>query len=301
MPPTTPDPTVLRTVAPAKINWTLEVLGRRPDGYHEVRSVMQTISLEDRLTLRPAPALSLRIEGREAGVLTANDNLVTRAALSFPSLIKERPAAFTLSKEIPSAAGLGGGSSDAAAALRLLGAHWRLNERGRLAEAAAALGSDVPFFLRGGVQVAAGRGEQLTSLPTAQNTALIVATPPILLADKTARLYARLNPTSFTDGEATNRLAERLRIGADVRIEDCINVFDTVADVAFPHFAEYRRAFERATGERAVLAGSGPSLFSLRDDLDGEAGPELRRMLERRGFKAWIVHTTSSATATRRL
>jgi 4-diphosphocytidyl-2-C-methyl-D-erythritol kinase len=299
MPKQPPDP-VLRAVAPAKVNWTLEVLRRRDDGYHEIRSVMQTLSLEDKLELRPASAFSLEVGGRQAGVLTPHDNLVTRAVRLFEDDLKKRPFAIRLAKEIPAAAGLGGGSSDAAAALRLLRRFWRLRDGQVLEAAAAYLGSDVRFFLRGGIQVAQGRGELLTPLPANVAAYLVLATPPIVLPDKTARLYAKLKPSHFTDGEATADLAARLRSGSSPRESDYLNVFDQVADQVFPRLSEYRRHFERVTGVAPLLAGAGPTLFAV---LSGGhpilRGWSLREALTRKGFKVWVVQTTGSARATR--
>jgi 4-diphosphocytidyl-2-C-methyl-D-erythritol kinase len=300
MPPTTPEPALLRTVAPAKINWTLEVLGRRPDGYHEIRSVIQTVSLEDRIELRPSTAFSLHIEGAEAGVLTVRDNLVTRTAHALPALLQERPVALTLVKSIPAAAGLGGGSSDAAATLRLLSRYWRLGDAGAIAGLAAALGSDVPFFLRGGTQLASSRGESVRPLPTPRAARILLATPPISIPDKTARLFARLHANAFTDGERTADLAAKLAAGRSPSAADYVNVFDEVADDVFPRFAEYRRAFERATGDRALLAGAGPTLFSVREESSGwHDGRRIREILQRRGFRVWIVNTIGATAATR--
>jgi 4-diphosphocytidyl-2-C-methyl-D-erythritol kinase len=185
MPKRLSDGAVPRTEAPAKINWTLEVLGKRPDGYHEIRSVMQTLSLKDTLELHPADRFSLTVDGPQAANAgNADENFVTRAARSFPDLLERQPVAFRLTKRIPAAAGLGGGSSDAAAALRLLSDYWHIDDPKRLYEVAGALGSDVPFFLRGGVQLAAGRGEALVPLPSAELVSLVLLTPPLTLRAK---------------------------------------------------------------------------------------------------------------------
>jgi 4-diphosphocytidyl-2-C-methyl-D-erythritol kinase len=301
--PTPSEPSVLRTVAPAKINWTLEVLGRRDDGYHEIRSVMQTISLEDELELRPAPAFSLEIAGRQAGALTPSDNLVTRAARLFEKELRDRPVEIRLHKEIPAAAGLGGGSSDAAAALRLLRRHWKMQDERRIDAAANRLGSDVRFFLRGGMQLVEGRGELVTPLPANDPVRIILATPPIVLPEKTARLYAKLKPSDFTDGGATASLVARLRSARPPRADDYVNVFDQVADQVFPRLIEYRRHFERIVGSAPLLAGAGPSLFAVAplSPLEGlsSVGWELSEALKRRGFRVWFVKTTGSASATR--
>jgi 4-diphosphocytidyl-2-C-methyl-D-erythritol kinase len=299
MPPT-PDPSVLRTFAPAKINWTLEVLGKRPDGYHEIRSVMQTISLSDEVEMRPAGAFSLAIWGDEAGGLTARDNLVTRAVRSFPDRDRTHPVSVRLRKSIPAAAGLGGGSSDAAAALRILAKHWSLTERSAIGEAAAALGSDVPFFLRGGMQLAHGRGEAVTPLPIPGFVDLVLITPPIAVPDKTRRLYSLLRPKHYTEGEHTSRLIESLKQGRTPTDADFFNVFDLVADAVFPELRRYRELLEHVAGGRALLAGAGPSLFVLLPSGRGwREEMVLAQAMERRGLRGWFVRTTGAISARR--
>jgi 4-diphosphocytidyl-2-C-methyl-D-erythritol kinase len=284
------------TVAPAKINWTLEVLGRRDDGYHEIRSVIQTISLTDRLELHPAPAYSLTIDGPEAAVLDPWDNLVTKAARALGGRPAGNAAAIRLEKHIPASAGLGGGSSDAAAALRLLRRLWRVDGEA-VGAAAAALGSDVPFFLDGGLQAARGRGELLTPIPMSETVTLIVATPPIAIAGKTARLYAQLRPSHFTSGAATDALVQKLMAGGIPAAADYVNVFDRVSDAVFPGLSGYRRIFERVTGTVPLLAGAGPSLFAVCPLSHAGDRDALRRALAGHGFKAWIVSTTPSLPA----
>jgi 4-diphosphocytidyl-2-C-methyl-D-erythritol kinase len=280
--------------APAKINWTLEVLGRRADGYHELRTVVQSVSLYDELAVAAADSCSLVIDGPEAGDLAAdtNDNLVTRAARLFPARVGSRPPAFRLTKRIPAAAGLGGGSSDAAAALRLLRRWWALPRSVRLSAHAAALGSDVPFFLRGGAQLAAGRGERLTRLPAGPPVWLALLTPPLHLERKTARLYGLLRPEHYGDGARSAALAAKLRAGGCPGPEDYCNAFDAVADAAFPGLAEYRQALARAADRPALLSGAGPSLFAV---CAGRAAAEAAAAtLRHAGHRAWAVHTTTA-------
>ena len=302
MPPANPEPALLRTVAPAKINWTLEVLGRRPDGYHEIRSVMQTISLADVLTVAPSssPRSVVAISGPEYDGNSLPDNTVLRAV----SLVGERAhvgsgsAAFRLEKLIPLAAGLGGGSSDAAAALRLLRRLWPSLSDAALRRAAEAVGSDVPFFLRGGVQLVGGRGETVRPVRAGPAQILILATPPIAVPNKTSRLYAEIRPAYYTDGSATLRLVDRLRAGEAPREADYVNVFDIVAGRVFPDFDERRRQFGRLTGLRPLLAGAGPSLFGVLGDDADCLGDALVHRLRDGGFRAWAVRTTGSTPAT---
>lgn len=259
----------LRLIAPAKINWTLEVLARRDDGYHELRTVLQTIDLCDTVTVRPASALSLAVRGEAAGALgPPRANLALRAAELLRSLYSVATgASVELDKRIPVAAGLGGGSSDAAAVLRGLSHLWRLDlDDAALAALGAELGSDVPFFIYAGTALAEGRGERLTPLPDAP-AADIVLLPGSGADDKTGRLFALLRPADFDEGAAGVDLAAALERGDVCSPADLDgryrNSFDRAAAVAFAGMAERRAALAAATGHPARLAGAGPSLFAL--------------------------------------
>ncbi|MDP2675876.1 MAG: 4-(cytidine 5'-diphospho)-2-C-methyl-D-erythritol kinase, partial [Dehalococcoidia bacterium] len=165
----------MRLYTPAKVNWTLEVLGRLPQAdYHEVCTVMQTIELCDALEFGPGEGVRLEVEGPHEA---SGDDLVLRAAALLGGG-GGRGARIRLTKRIPVAAGLGGGSSDAAATLRGLDELWGLGLGGeKLAEMAAGLGSDVPFFLAGGTALAEGRGERVTPLLDATQSWLVLLAP----------------------------------------------------------------------------------------------------------------------------
>ena len=284
----------VRVMAPAKINWTLEVLGKRSDGYHEIRSVMQTIDLVDTMTLRPADTLTLSITGDPA--VLWNDSLESNLAYRAGALLRERCGArsgaeIQLEKRIPVASGLGGGSSDAAAALRGLNRLWKLRLREEdLMAIGAELGSDVPFFIRGGTALASGRGEVLEALPEAPKQRLLLAwwdRPP--LKDKTARMYRWLEPQHFTHGEHAERLAHRLRNGDAIRREDLYNVFDHMlpshdSDVAVSPM------WQRRGGPH--LCGSGPASFFLLEP--GQSTEPLRRAFERLGQPTAEASTVSA-------
>ncbi len=261
----------LSTRAHAKINWTLEVLGKRPDGYHEVHTILQTIMLADHVTVWRSDQLSLSVRGTTRGLrrewrASPEQNLAYRAAL----LLRERAgvsagARIQLSKRIPIAAGLGGGSSDAAAVLRCLRKLWQLDvSDDALSSLAAELGSDVPFFLRGGTALASGRGELLEPLPDVQPRRVFLAFPKISPpAGKTARMYAALRPEHYTGGSVTERLAGRLRAGEALRNEDPFNVFEAVLPSVQPDTAAlFRRAADLGI-EPPHLAGSGPFFYFL--------------------------------------
>jgi len=169
----------LRVTAPAKVNLSLEVLGRRPDGFHEIRSVMQAVSLCDEMTLSARADGRVTLSCAPEGLPTDERNLVVRAA----RLMQQRygvasGVAISLQKRIPIGGGLGGGSSDCAVALLALGHLWSLGLRlGELTEIAAELGSDVPFFLHGGTALCEGRGERVTPLACARQMDYVLVMP----------------------------------------------------------------------------------------------------------------------------
>lgn len=270
--------TSLRLRAPAKINWTLEVLGKRSDAYHEVRTIMQTIALADTITLRDAGDVALSITGDSSALASEpfERNLAYRAALLLRGESK-RGVRIELEKRIPIAVGLGGGSSDAAAVLRGLRNLWELDvSNDELASMAAELGSDVSFFLFGGIAVASGRGEQIKPLPDAMEQLLVVAWPRLpsplpplpnaaasnsAVENKTGRMYAALVPEHYSDGSRTERMAEQLRRGEPVRDEGICNVFEHVlVEVDTDAAASFEAARQFGTPH---LCGSGPALFLL--------------------------------------
>lgn len=288
----------LRLLAPAKVNLTFEALARRADGYHEVRSVMQAVSLADEIEFALADGLSLTIErgGPALAAPPGEDNLVMRAArLLQREAGAAQGAAILLRKRIPSAAGLGGGAGDAAAALLGLRRLWGLDlDADALRELAAMLGSDVPFFISGGTALAEGRGERLTPLPTPQGSAIVAHSPDgegdsagdASSDGKTASLYAMLAPELFSDGRASERLAAKLRARAPLTSADLRNAFEAVAPQAHPSYAAMREAFE-AEGMRPILCGAGPATFALVPDGEPPDAPAGR--LSRRGVSARVV------------
>jgi 4-diphosphocytidyl-2-C-methyl-D-erythritol kinase len=238
----------------AKVNLTLEVLRRRDDGYHDVASVVHTISLADELYIEPAEE-----------IVTLDDNLVARAAHMLAAATHTRPAArLRLHKRIPIAAGLGGGSSDAASTLVGLNRLWKTRlDYPALLRLAAELGSDVPFFIRGGAALMSGRGEQLRALPPLIGQWLVLAVPEQSLPDKTARLYRALQPNDFSSGAASAALASRLEQGQSLVGVPLVNAFERAARAEFEGLNAQWAALERTCGVRFHLSGAGPALFAL--------------------------------------
>jgi len=285
----------LRLMAPAKINWTLEVLGRRPDAFHNVKTVLQTIDLCDSLEIETAAELTLEATGE--GLPPPEENLTIRAARLLRETTGYRGGArMRLAKNIPVAAGLGGGSSDAAAALRGLDRLWGLTlPPEQLVELAAEVGSDVPFFLRGGTALAEARGERITPLPDAPSTAILVIVPPLSIPEKTRRMYSLLGLKHYGDGAASDRLADALRQGRPLKESDMYDVFGALAFRAFPELQTCRQALIQAGAGAVHLAGSGPALFVLlRDE---EQGERLARATADAGAKAFAATTIASSQA----
>jgi len=246
----------------AKLNLVLEVLGRREDGYHEVASIMQAIGLYDVLTLEAAGETRFSCSAPE---LQTGGNLVLKAVRALREATGEKAGArITLEKKIPRDAGLGGGSSDAAAALKGLNRLWGLGlAADKLAEIAAGIGSDVPFFIYGGTCLAQGRGEKITPLPDIKSSWFVLLQPGIAVpVNKTAALYSMLEPAHYSGGGWAIGVAERLKNG-ETEAGILYNTFDSIAAEAYNGLQRYHDALEKAGAAEIHLAGSGPLLFSM--------------------------------------
>jgi 4-diphosphocytidyl-2-C-methyl-D-erythritol kinase len=284
----------LRVTAWAKVNLSLEVLGRRPDGFHEVRSLMQSISIADDLWLEPAQDLSLAADDSE---MSGRENLVLRAARLLRSERGEGlGAAIRIGKGIPVAAGLGGGSADAAAALLALEQLWGPRTPAeQIASLAARLGSDVPFFLRGGTALSLGRGEVIRPISRGLSAWLVILAPPHDLSGKTAALYARLGRELWTSGERTLRLAEDISSGRPIAGDTLFNVFEPIADQLFPELAAHREAMLEAGAPGVHLSGAGPAIFTVVAEEEKARGIE--RRLAARGYSPMVARTLGADEA----
>jgi 4-diphosphocytidyl-2-C-methyl-D-erythritol kinase len=282
------------TRAYAKINLTLDVLGRRADGYHELVSVMQTVGLADSLAFGALP------DGETAffcdvPALNGADNLVYRAV----QVLREatgcrRGVRIELQKQTPMQGGLGGGSSDAACVLRTLNARWSLGlSQTRLTKLAARLGSDVPFFVLGGTALVEGRGERVTPLPDLPGLWLVLLKPPIAVS--TPAVFRALTPDEYTDGQATARLAQTLRGGGMPPLDGLVNALEARVCQDYPAVAESRAAFLQAGARMIRMSGSGPTLFALFPSLR-EAQPVYQALLQE-GRHVWLTYTISRAEA----
>ena len=280
-------PRRLALSAAAKVNLALEILGKRPDGYHEIASVMQAVDLSDRLMLEDAADFDLQVTGPPTP--TDSTNLALRAALSLRDAAGvERAVRVTLDKRIPVAAGLGGGSSDAAATLlglnRLWGLRWPL---GRLHEVAITLGMDVAFFLRGGAAVATGRGEKLEPI-AGGGLALVLLNPRY--GWRTAEAYARLTPDGFTDGERTRDMADALRGRRAARVAACLyNGLEVAVAPSQPDIGRMEAALVAAGALGAAMTGSGPTVVGVARSW--EHARQIQARVTRSSWECWAVRT----------
>ncbi len=257
---------MLKMNALAKLNLVLEVLGRRADGYHDISSIVQTISLFDEISFKPSARLELRCS---VPALQTADNLVLKAASAVKSVTGYKGGAvIRLEKHIPWGAGLGGGSSDAAATLLGLNRLWQLKlPYTDLLRIGASIGSDVPFFIKGGTCLVEGRGEKIYALPDINTAWFILLKPEIPLTDgKTGKLYNMLQVGHYTTGLYTEKARNYLEKEGRIKPGLLYNVFDKVAGQAFPGLEVYRKLMAQAGVEKVSLAGSGPILFAQFND-----------------------------------
>ena len=271
--------------AAAKINLTLEVLGRRGDGYHEIVTVMQAVDLSDRLVLEAADVLELRSSA--ADIPTDGTNLALRAAVSLREAAGSSCGArITLDKHIPVAAGLGGGSADAAAVLvglnRLWGLRWPV---ARLAEVAETLGMDVPFFLRGGAALGTGRGERLEPLPSCA-LALVLVNPRV--AASTAEIYGGVVPAMYSDGARAKGMTAALRSRQPSRIAARLgNTLERVATSRYRDVEQMEAALLAAGALGAAMSGSGLTVFGVARSYDHAR--QIRNRVGRARWACWAV------------
>jgi len=280
---------VLTILAPAKLNLTLEVLGEYQDGFHEIRSVIQTISLCDSLHFQLGQNMEFKSDMPdwipEESLVSKTTGLIRKATGC------TRGATIEVNKRIPWLSGLGGDSSDAAAILRGLNKLWGLGlSLKELLELAAQLSSDASFFLYGGTALAEGRGEIVTSLPSLPHMWLVLMMPPVLRRPgNTKQLYASLKASHYTGGQITDELVTSLARGREVTSASLFNVFDEVALDTFAGLGEYKEQFLKAGAREVHLAGSGPALFTLvRDKNQAE---KIYENLQKQGLESFLNDT----------
>jgi 4-diphosphocytidyl-2-C-methyl-D-erythritol kinase len=260
----------IRIPAFAKVNLRLDVLGKRADGYHELRTIFHTVTLQDTLRFRPrrVQGVELRIEGnQQLSQEAAEKNLVYRAVDALRRELKIRPGVeILLQKKIPAGRGLGGGSSDAAAALLgYLQFSGKKIEPLRLVEIAAGLGADVPFFLLGGRALGIGKGDETYPLPDIPKLTLLIVSPNDIHVP-TPDAYRWLHApelASLTKFAANHKLLEFCALCLSEQGERLSNDFEGAVFRRYPRLNKIRRALLQAGASEALLAGSGSAVFGV--------------------------------------
>ncbi|MBN4059299.1 4-(cytidine 5'-diphospho)-2-C-methyl-D-erythritol kinase [Dehalococcoides mccartyi] len=262
-------------LAYAKVNLTLEILGKRRDGYHNLASVMQTVDLFDTITFSEETTSSEVVVICDDDRISPEFNLATLAA----DVLKKhtgtaKNAKIDIKKRIPISAGLGGGSSDAAATLRGLNRLWKLNmSLDELTDIATDVGSDVPFLVRGGTALVQGRGEVVTPIAPAKIERFLIMNPAIDLpgtpesasasGSKTASVFSYVTESMYTRGSLSHKLAARIRSGGDCPPEFFFNQFGAIAEKLFPDWGTHRDQLMGIGAKDVVLCGAGPSMFTV--------------------------------------
>ena len=289
-------PDAVRTLAPAKVNLWLRVLGRRSDGFHELDTLFQAVDLCDEVTVARGPGSGVRLTVEGADLGPPRDNLAYRAALAFRDAAG--PAAGShavdvrLRKRIPAGAGLGGGSSDAAAVLRCMNALWASTlSAAVLSEVGASLGSDVAFFL-GEATLARGRGrgEILEPLPALPPGDLVLVLPPVHVA--TGPAYGALARHRAMHGADAGLPPPGGGVSWGALAETAVNDFELVVPSAHPPVGAALVALRGAGASPALLSGSGGACFGAFPD--GGAAGAAAALTARLGFPAVVVRTLAA-------
>jgi 4-diphosphocytidyl-2-C-methyl-D-erythritol kinase len=274
--------------APAKINLTLEVLGERQDGYHDIRSVVQAIDLCDTISFEDSNNV---IIGCDMPGWSADKSLVPKAvALVRESFRTANGIKLDIKKRIPLMSGLGGDSSDAAAVIRGLNESWELKLLPEtLNELAASLGSDVFYFFHGGTALVEGRGEVVKPLPPLPQMWAVIIIPDVPgEAGKTARMYRGLSEYHYTGGKITEKLLDMIEGRGEF---DASLLFNTFENVAFQDkiLLDYKEHLVKLGAPHVHLCGSGPALFTL--FVDKIPAEELYTRCRNQGMEVFLAAT----------
>ncbi len=275
--------------AHAKINLTLDVLHRRTDGYHEVEMVMQSLELADTITIKKIDQ-GIVFKTYSPGIPTGEDNLAWRAArLMVDTFDHDGGLEIFLEKRIPVAAGLAGGSADAAAVIRGLNRLWKLNESDEhLCELGARLGSDIPFCIIEGTALAKGRGELLTQLAACPRFWVVLVKPPVGVS--TAQVYSRYRQDQVLSRPDTLEIIEALREGNRYLIySNLCNVLESVTFQLVPEVKKIKEELLGAGAVNALMSGSGPTVFGIAADENHAIG--LAKVFEGLGYTVIVTRT----------
>lgn len=254
----------------AKINLTLDVLGKRPDGYHDISSIMQTVSIRDDIEIDIGTGEPWKLLCDKENIPTDCSNLAWKAAELYFDTIGKDPNGVTIriTKRIPSQAGLGGGSADAAAVLRALNKHYNAPlSLPALAELGAAVGSDVPFCVLCGTALAEGRGEKIRKLPDMPDCCIVVCKPEFSCA--TGELYAKIDSAPIGK-RPDNRAMESALISGDLGkvAENLCNVFDPLVTQEHLELNYIKSIFNSYGSVGQQMSGSGSAVYAIVSDFE---------------------------------
>ncbi len=278
----------------AKVNLGLKLIGRRADGFHELRTIFQTIDLCDHLTFEPRSDSRVVLDSACPGLPSGDDNLIVRAAHQVLRVGRARSGVtIHLDKQIPMGSGLGGGSSNAAVTLLALNRMFRLSlERGDLMRLASSLGADVSFFLVGGRAFGIGRGDELFPLPDNPPANLLVVCPPLVISTREAYQKASL---WLTKNRPLNNMARfRLLVFEKERAFELFeNDFESVLYPEYPRLRRLKQALLDSGARHAMMTGSGAAVFGVFADRAQahQAEKKLRLSRTTSGFSAFVVRT----------
>ncbi len=273
----------------AKINLGLDVLRRRPDGYHEVKMIMQTVDIFDTLTFKAKSEEGVTLNTDNSELSVGDDNLICRAAgLIMAKNGVNKGVEITLKKRIPIAAGMAGGSADAAATLlglnELFGLGCSLEE---LQETGVKLGADIPYCLMGGTALSEGIGEILSKLPSPPQCSLAVAKPDINVSTKF--VYENLRLENLSAHPDIDGMIEAIRGGNIQGVADRLgNVLETVTIKEYPIIDEIKKLMINSGAINALMSGSGPTVFGIFPD-EWTAGAAARELEEKNFAKQVFV------------
>jgi 4-diphosphocytidyl-2-C-methyl-D-erythritol kinase len=279
---------MIQLEARAKINLTLDVLYQRSDGYHQVETIMQSITLADTLVLETGPPGEIKFLCSRAD-LEGPENLVVKAARLLQSYYRQGGARITLGKNIPVAAGLAGGSADAAATLIGLNLLWKLQLGSQeLLRLASLLGSDVPFCLKGGTVLARGRGEQIESLRPAPLFSVLLALPEGIPLS-TAVVYGSLNLADVKHRPNREIFLQSL-YRRDLQSMS-LAMANILEEVVLPRWEEVRKLKDQMLSFTpcALMSGSGPTVFGL--FLEKKDALMAKQLLQLEGYTAFLSET----------
>ena len=276
-------------LSPAKINLGLEVLRRRPDGYHDIRTLYQWIDFHDTIEFRPRPGTGIRLSGNDRSIPWDETNLVFRAAAA----IREKSGVgdgveIIVTKRIPAGGGLGGGSSNAAATLLGLDRFWRLGlGPGDLETLARGLGMDVPYFLVGGLCLGEDRGDCLTPLPDLSRKWVVLVLPSFPVS--TPLIYRSLGPSALTSEDKVSKITRFLETREPGSLA---NALEETIFRFFPQLDEIKGILRDQGAVLSLVTGSGSGVFGLFEDRDGA---ERCRVALKGRFEAVVTATMSRA------